>query len=372
MWYDKRVDIAIIGASGDCGRQIAGQLIAARLLAPTERLQLVGRKGGKSERFLYGLISDITDAYAEHVPDLEVALSPKDVVADLWVIAAGQTIPTEGAPIRREDLAKANAVMFADYAEALAANGQGTEVVIVASNPVELGVALFARAIGRERVIGIGAHQDSLRLRREIASDLGVRRQRVGGFLIGEHGDLQTPIWSSVSVHGIVGDELAQSLRHIRRGTGNTPFAELVRAARESISPWLKERQYAEAFEFLESLSPDVRVLLKPFVTQLTGAKTCIATANATIDMVRILLDGREAVVAGQAMLEAGDFYGLTGPLGVPLSVSHSGITRIVEIPLSASEESQVRSISAQVTSKVNRWIGELDNPSQTARGEAE
>lgn len=355
------MDVAILGASGDCGREIAAQLVASRLLAPTERMQLVGRAGGSSERALYGFVTDLTDAYAETIPDMDVALTPRDVVADLWVVAAGQTPPTKGGHVDRNRLAQNNARIFSEYAEALAAHGQGTEVVVIVSNPVELGVAIFARAIGRDRVIGIGAYQDTLRFRREIAWDLGVRRQRVGGFMIGEHGDGQAPIWSSVAVHGMEKNELERAITRLRRGTEGLDFQHLVRESRETLSYLVAEGQIQEAFAYADTLPPDVRVVVKPFVTHLSGAKTVMATANVTVDLVQTLLDGREVMVAGQVVLEPGEFYGLSGPLGVPVIASPSGIQRVVEIPLTPGEEAQVRGLSTEITAKVNRWIETME-----------
>ena len=94
------MDVAILGASGDCGRAIAGQLVASRLLSTTERLQLVGRREGASGSVLHGLMSDMTDAYAEHVPYIDVALTPEEIVADLWVVSAGSDGPA--APGERQ------------------------------------------------------------------------------------------------------------------------------------------------------------------------------------------------------------------------------------------------------------------------------
>ncbi|MES2461827.1 MAG: lactate dehydrogenase [Armatimonadota bacterium] len=355
------MDVAILGASGDCGREIAAQLVSSRLLAPTERMQLVGRAGGASEQALYGFVTDLTDAHAEYVPDLDVALTPRDVVADLWVFAAGQTAPTKSGSVNRDDLALNNARIFAEYAEALATHGQGTEVVVIVSNPVELGVAIFARAIGRDRVIGIGAYQDTLRFRREIAWDLGVRRQRVGGFMIGEHGDGQAPIWSSVVVHGMEKKELERAVTRLRRGTEDLDFQHLIRESRETLSHLVAEGRIQEAFAYADTLPPDVRVVVKPFVTHLSGAKTVMATANVTVDLVQTLLDGREVLVAGQVALEPGEFYGLTGPLGVPVIASPSGIMRVVEIPLTRAEENQVRGLSTDITAKVTRWIETME-----------
>ncbi len=352
------MDVAILGASGDCGRAIAGQLVAERLLATTERLQLVGRRGGASASILHGLVSDLTDAYAEHVPYLDVALEPEEIVADLWIVAAGATVPpslTKGG-ITRAALAAVNAPVMRSYAEALARDGQGTEIVIVVSNPVELGVAYFAEAIGRERVIGIGAYSDTLRFRAEIAAALGVRRQRVSGFMLGEHGDAQVPIWSSVQIHGMDAAELAATVARLRHHATLDDFAETCQRERRATTDLLAAGQVAEAFARVDTLAPDVRVIVKPYVTHLSGSKTVLATASVTVDLVRTLLDGREVLVAGQAML-AGDFYGLHGPLGVPVVAGANGISRVVEIPLADQELDRLGAISRRMQEQVGGWM---------------
>lgn len=348
------MDVAVLGASGDCGREIAAQLIATRLLAPTECLQLVGRADGGSARLLHGFVSDLSDAYAEHLPELAVALSPDEVVADVWIVAAGGTMPTQGGPVLdRQSLACGNARVFESYAQALAKNGNGTELVVIVSNPVELGVAIFAEAIGRERVIGIGAYQDTLRFRREIAADLGVRRQRVGGFMLGEHGAAQVPVWSSVTLQGLAPTEVQETVTALRRGSEQADFDVLCRTARTQMEALLAAGQLAEAFAWIDQLPPDVRVVLKPLITHFSGAKTVRATANVTVDLVGTLLDGHEMLVAGQVAVRPGEFYNLTGPLGVPVIVGPGGIRRIVEIPLTKQEQQRMEKIAAEVNAKV-------------------
>lgn len=351
------MDVAILGASGDCGREIAGQLIASRLLAATERVQLVGRSEGTSARVLHGLVSDLTDAHAEHVPDLNVALSPREIVADLWIVAAGRTPPTDRGTVDRQALAANNARIFSGYAEELARSGQGSEIVLIVSNPVELGVAIFARAIGRHRVIGIGAYQDTLRFRREIAYDLGVRRQRVTGFMLGEHGDEQVPIWSSVQIHGMDDQERAQAIAALRKGTEDADFTRLCREQREALAGLVAEGRFAEAFQKADAQPPDVRVVLKPYLTHLSGAKTVLATANVTVDLVGTLLDGREVLVAGQVVLDEEDFHGLTGPFGVPVIVGPNGVMSVVEIPLTNRELSQVIRLSENVNARLAPFL---------------
>jgi malate dehydrogenase len=356
------VDVAVLGASGDCGREIAAQLVAARLLEPTERLQLVGRADGPSARILHGLVADLSDAYAEHVPQLDVALSPEEIVADLWIVAAGRTLPTEGVMLDRHQLAVGNARIFSGYAEALARHGQGTELVVIVSNPVELGVALFARAVGRDRVIGIGAYQDTMRFRREIAADLGLRRQRVGGFMLGEHGDALAPIWSSVTLHGLPAEEVERTLAPLRRGTHSADFGALCAAARQQVAVLLAEGRFFDAYALVDAQPPDVRVVLKPFITHTSGSKTVRATAHVTVDLVAALLDGRETLIAGQVQVGPGEFHDLVGPIGVPIIAGPQGIRRVVEIPLTASERERIGAIAAMVGERVAVGIQAVDD----------
>ena len=341
------------------GRAIAGQLVAARLLSTTERLQLVGRREGKSGSLLHGLMSDLTDAHAEQVPYIDVALSPEEIVADLWVVSVGATIPPhlDRNNPTRADLAAANAPVLRAAAEALARYGQGTEIVIVVTNPVELGVAYFAEAIGRERVIGIGAYSDTLRFRREIAADIGVRRQRVSGFMLGEHGDGQVPVWSSVQIHGMAAPERDAAVAGLRQGIAAEDFAAVVAPERHEINLMLQTGRVAEAFARVDTLPPDVRVIVKPYITHFSGSKTVLATASVTVDLLSTLYDGREVLVAGQTMLEPSDFYDLEGPLGVPVVVGAGGISRVVEIPLADTEYGQLAAVSQRLHAQVKPWM---------------
>lgn len=348
------MDVALLGASGDCGREIAAQLVASRLLAPTERLQLVGRSGGSGARVLHGFVSDLLDAHAEYAPELDVALSPEEIVADLWIVACGTT-PTGTAD--RAALAGANAPIFQMYADALAKRGQGHEIVVVVSNPVELATLQFARAVGRDRVLGIGAYQDSLRLRREIAADLGVRRQRVSGFMLGEHGDAQMPIWSSVRVFGMDDAELCDAVSRLRGETEAVDYGQTVRAETARLLRMVETGDVAAAFADVDRLPPDVRVVVRPFITHFSGAKTVRATANAAIGLVEGLLAGDDIFVAAQVLLREGEFHGLPAvPFGVPVIASASGVRRVVELPMTPDEEARLQTIAAQTKAKVAQW----------------
>lgn len=344
------MDVSIIGASGDCGREIVTQLLVTRMLAPTERLQLVGRAGGKSAQTLIGLSSDLRDAYAEMAPELDVALHPEEIVGDVIVMTAGATL---GSTVKsRAELAKANLPLFETYAKAIARYGQGHEIVIVVTNPVELAVEVFSRQLGRQRVIGIGAYSDSLRFRREIAADLGVRRQLVKGFVVGEHGDNMVPLWSSVRVQGMDTEELLAIIERLRHNGSISQFPAKLSQAKQEVFEYLNQGDIEEAYRYVDRLSPDLRVVLKPYVTHLSGAKTIAATANVTVDLVKTLLDGREIVVSGQVQL-TGEFYGIHTPLGVPIVVTPFGWTQVVPLQLWEEEVQLLQRMATQISKRL-------------------
>src|SRR5690606_15396611 len=93
----RAMDVAVIGATGDVGRAVCTQLVERRILPTSSRLQLVGRATGASASATYGLRADLVDAFDEHAPLIDVALSPSDVVADVVVLVAGRTVPTRGS-----------------------------------------------------------------------------------------------------------------------------------------------------------------------------------------------------------------------------------------------------------------------------------
>ncbi|MHA7134438.1 lactate/malate family dehydrogenase [Oerskovia turbata] len=348
------MDVAVLGATGDVGRQVVTQLVERRVLPTTSRLQLVGRHGGASGRAAHGLRADLVDAYDEHAPLIDVAHSPADVVADVVVVAAGATSPARaGASLDRTRLAVANRAVFAEYADAIARHGSGHEVVIVVSNPVEVGVAVLAEALGARRVIGMGAWLDTLRFRREIAADLGLRRHRVGGFVAGQHGEDAVPLWSTVRLSGHDGAERDRAVRRLRRGRTLDGFAREIATAKAQLVEVAAD-DVGAAYRLIDTWPPDLRVVARPWLTHQSGAKTATATASATVDLVEVVLDGRETVVAGQVALDgeatlAGE--PLRGVLGVPLVLGPDGWTRVLLDALPDDEARRLRAATVAVGS---------------------
>lgn len=352
------MNIAVIGACGDVGRQIAQQIVAEQLLDRDERLVLVGNADGSSARSAYGLAADLTDAYAEIRPVIEVVLNPASIQADLIVAAAGVTARSVlgSATMSRDGLAESNARIFHRYAQAISENGHGHEIVVCIANPVELAVGIFAQHLGRSRVVGMGAFLDSLRFRQEIAASLGIRRQRIHAFVVGEHGSLAVPLWSGVHVNGYSKAGLAEALGTIRNGIHIENLWDTVAQAQAELSSLIQNGKVQEAYAVVEKYPPDVRVVTRPFVTHYSGAKTVIGTARATMEFIRTITQGADVLVSGQVALE-GEAYGIQGTIGVPFVVGNRGVDRVFELPIADDERQLLRESARLCGEKIKRFL---------------
>ena len=78
-------------------------------------------------------------------------------------------------------------------------------MILVATNPVDVMTQLSAELAGFApgRVFGSGTLLDTARFRHFIGAHLGVAARSVSAWIIGEHGDSEVPVWSSVTVGGM-------------------------------------------------------------------------------------------------------------------------------------------------------------------------
>jgi malate dehydrogenase len=343
------MDISIIGAWGAIGRQTAISLVQSRVLDTGSRIQLVGRRGSQSEQALVGFASDLQDAYAEIIPELDVALDAEDVLGDIIILAAGATVPTDPhRKLPRQLLAEQNLPIFEQYADVIRRRGHGEEIVLIVSNPVELGVAVFSRVLPRQRVIGMGGYLDTMRFRREIATELGIRRQNVQGLVLGEHGSHMVPCWSTVSAFGFDSSEGKKRISELRR---NTPLD--IDGALAEIQTLTLEKGTSAVFERLTTYGAEVRTYLKPFASQLCGAKTTLGTSEMIVRFVETILSGNQVLAAAQVQLE-GEYLGIHGVTGVPVVLSNVGVLRVEPLQL-WPEESKAVTLAAEASSNLIR-----------------
>ena len=78
-------------------------------------------------------------------------------------------------------------------------------IYIMVTNPVDIVTyaALKYSGLPSNQLFGSGTVLDSSRLRFLIAQHVGVAVQNVHGYIVGEHGDSEIPLWSSASIGGV-------------------------------------------------------------------------------------------------------------------------------------------------------------------------
>lgn len=242
--------------------------------------------------------------------------------ADLIVITAGAAQkPGE----TRLDLMGRNVAIFRSIlTEVMKYNNEG--ILLIATNPVDLLTHISRKITGwpKNRVLGSGTLLDSSRFRYLVGQKLHIDPRSVHGLIIGEHGDSEVPLWSSLNVLG-------------------TPLDEHEEESRFYISQEEKERIYEEtrgaAYEIIRK----------------KGA-TYYAIALALGRITEAILKDQRSILPVSAYLDGE--YGIDEIcLGVPCVIGRNGIEEIVQIPLSPEESERFRK-SADTLKEFSRQIG--------------
>jgi malate dehydrogenase len=145
--------------------------------------------------------------------DISVSITPTCNFEDLAgskivVIAAGVPRTPE---MTRMDLAIPNAKIVAEYSK-LVAKHAPESIILVITNPVDVMTYVAYKASGfpRNRVIGLGNHLDSLRLKNLIARHFNIHVSEIHTRIIGEHGEHMVLLLSSTSIGGILFKHFSQ------------------------------------------------------------------------------------------------------------------------------------------------------------------
>ena len=130
--------------------------------------------------------------------------------AELIIITAG--IARKPGQTRLE-LAKTNISIVKSITRSIMEYAKNP-LILVVSNPADLTtVAVWEESgLPRKRVIGSGTSLDTARFRYFISQELNVNIEDVHGYILGEHGDSQVPIWSTLTVGGIPVDAYAEEM----------------------------------------------------------------------------------------------------------------------------------------------------------------
>lgn len=234
-----------------------------------------------------------------------VAISGADVV----VVTAGLA---RRPGMSRSDLLQKNAAIVSAIAGEIRVKAPDAKVIVV-TNPLDVTTYVMLRETGfpGERVIGMGGVLDSGRMRYFLAQAAGVSAPQVECMVIGAHGDQMLPLTRVATVQGKLAGEL--------------------------LGP-----------DALESVAARTRGGGAEIVSLLKTGSAYFAPGAAINLMVRaIILD--EQLLAPCCVSFNGQ-YGLSDIcLGAPARLGASGVSEIVELPLSSAESALLLESAAAV-----------------------
>ncbi|OBF29122.1 L-lactate dehydrogenase [Mycobacterium sp. ACS4331] len=230
---------------------------------------------------------------------------------DLTVTADSQiVIVTAGAKQKpgqtRLDLAATNVAMAQDLTPKLLELSPHAVIVFV-TNPVDVITYAAAQSVDlpHGRIFGSGTVLDSSRFRYLIAELADLAVANVHGFIVGEHGDSEISLWSSVSIGGV-------PAAHFRKD-GVAIFDEATQMA-------ISSDVVNAAYEVIEGKGA-------------TNLAIGLSTARI-IEAIR----GHQHRVLPVSTLQTG-IYGIDDVcLSLPTVVTAEGAVEVLEIPLSESE----------------------------------
>ena len=262
-----------------------------------------------------GIIDIDKDKAEGDAIDLSHALaftSPKKIYAANYSDChdADIVVITDGAAQKpgetRLDLVNKNLKIFKSIVEEIVASGFDG-IFLIATNPVDILTYATWKFSGfpKHKVIGSGTSLDSARFRQSIAELVGVDARNVHGYILGEHGDTEFPVWSHANVAGL------------------------------QIYEWVKDHPETDEEE-LVNLFFNVRDAAYTIIEKKGATFYGIAVALARI--TKAILNDENAVLPLSVYLNG--HYGLEDIfIGAPAIVNRRGIQNVIEIPLTDAEK---------------------------------
>jgi L-lactate dehydrogenase len=180
-------------------------------------------------------------------------------------------------------------------------------VVLFVTNPVDIVTYAAARAIDAPpgRILGSGTVLDSSRFRFVIARRAGIAVGNVHGLIVGEHGDSEISLWSSVSIGGVPAEQF--------HADGAMVFDEQARAE-------ISAEVVGAAYEIIAG----------------KGA-TSLAIGLSTARIVEAILGDQHRVLPVSTVQRG--TYGITEvALSLPTVVDAAGAGPVLPVPLAVSE----------------------------------
>lgn len=196
-------------------------------------------------------------------------------------------------------------------------------IFMMVTNPVDVTTqaALAVSGLPPHRVIGSGTVLDSSRLRWLVAKECGVAVSNVHAYICGEHGDSETPMWSTASIGGV-------PLQEWERQTG-----QLGPKVRDDIAHQVVNAAYE--------------------VINGKGATNYAIGVSATRVLEAILRNER-SVFPVSSMLH--DWHGISDVcMSVPSIMERMGVISHLQLPVSDEELAQLQASAEQIKAMAAR-----------------
>ncbi len=219
--------------------------------------------------------------------------------SDIVVVTAGLA---RKPGMTRDDLLFKNAEIVGDVVTQVTARSKNA-ILILVTNPLDAMVQLAWKRSGfpAERVIGMAGVLDSARFRTFIAQELQVSVENVTAFVLGGHGDTMVPLPRYSTVAGI-------------------PITDLLPPDR------------------IEALVQRTANGGAEIVALLKAGSAYYAPGASTVEMIEAILRDKKKILPCAAYLQGQ--YGVNGLyVGVPVKLGRRGVEQIIEIKLTAQEE---------------------------------
>ncbi|OWT32912.1 malate dehydrogenase [Methanobrevibacter sp. 87.7] len=191
--------VSILGSTGTIGKNVAFTLASLDVI---DEIVMFSRPSSLSKA--EGEVLDMYDALAaenilcKFIPSCDF----EDIAgSDIVIITSG--IPRKQG-MDRLDLAIPNAKIVRDYSKQIAIHAPNS-IILVVTNPVDVmtTIALEASGFDKSKVIGLGNHLDSLRLKMFLSNYFNINSSEIHTRVIGEHGNHMVPLLSSTTIGGI-------------------------------------------------------------------------------------------------------------------------------------------------------------------------
>lgn len=265
-----------------------------------------------------GIIDIDTNKAEGDALDLLSALSftsPKKIYAATYADChdADIVVITAGAPQKpgetRLDLVNKNLKIFKSIVGSIVESGFNG-IFVIAANPVDILTYATWKFSGfpKERVIGSGTTLDTARFRTQISELVGVDARNVHGYILGEHGDTEFPVWSHANIGGL------------------------------QIAEWVKRHPEVDE-EALVNIFFKVRDAAYEIIEKKGATFYGIAVALASI--CKAILDDNKAIFPLSVYLD-GEYQQQDVYIGAPAVIGRDGIESIIEIPLTDAEQEKM------------------------------